>query len=109
MAITDRVCFTTYQTQEGTIRCTFLKDHNGPCSWQAVADLDQPASKTAQEALDLASFIVRGDYDPYLELLLNAAHNRKRALRGAPGFFRSPGGDHRVGCSCVICWRRKGA
>jgi hypothetical protein len=37
-------------------------------------------------------YIERGDFDPYLEMILAAAHNRKRALRGVRGF---PRGDRR--------------
>lgn len=71
----------------GLLRCTFLEDHDGPCSWQDVADLDRATCPPdAAAAMDLASAILDGAYDPWLELILNAGHNRKRTLRGVPGF-----------------------
>jgi hypothetical protein len=33
--------------------------------------------------------IAEGEADPYLEIILAAAHGRKNALRNAPGFARS--------------------
>lgn len=32
--------------------------------------------------------IERGDFDPYLEIILTAGHDRKKALRNIPGFPR---------------------
>lgn len=40
-------------------------------------------------AKQVAGAIRDGEFDRWLELILEAAHNRKRALRGTPGFRRS--------------------
>jgi hypothetical protein len=40
-------------------------------------------------AAGLVSLIEAGHLDRYLELILNAAHNRKRTRRGTPGFRES--------------------
>lgn len=40
-------------------------------------------------AAGFVSMIEAGHLDRYLELILNAAHNRKRTLRGTPGFPRA--------------------
>lgn len=37
----------------------------------------------------LLNNIAKGNVDPYIEAILNELHNRKRALRGTPGFTRS--------------------
>jgi hypothetical protein len=46
---------------------------------------DNPITLTAAAAL---GHINRGDFDPYIELLLSALHQRKLALRGVRGFPR---------------------
>lgn len=48
-------------------------------------DLPNPVTLTAAAAI---TQIDRGDFDPYLEWILTAAHNRKLALRGVRGFPR---------------------
>jgi hypothetical protein len=73
-----------------TVPCTFLNDHDGPHSWQDFADAIAPpkAVASAKEAMDLASRILDGDFDVYVELLLTAGHDRKKALRNTAGFPR---------------------
>jgi hypothetical protein len=44
-----------------------------------------PVTLTAAAAV---GHIYRGDFDPYLEMILAAAHQRKLALRGVRGFPR---------------------
>jgi len=44
-----------------------------------------PVTLTAAAAV---AHIDRGDFDPYIELLLSALHQRKLALRGVRGFPR---------------------
>lgn len=36
----------------------------------------------------LLNNIAKGNVDPYIEAILNELHNRKRTLRGTPGFTR---------------------
>lgn len=87
--MTAQQCQVTYGRKlvGEAVRCTFIDGHEGPCSWQDLLEADSPMqSVDARTAMDVASLVMRGDYDPYLELLLNAAHNRKRALRGVRGF-----------------------
>lgn len=50
--------------------------------WMAAPN---PIALTAAAAV---GHIERGDFDPYLEMILAAAHNRKRALRNVRGFPR---------------------
>ncbi len=73
-----------------SVECTFLADHDGPHSWQDYADATAPPKQAAssREAMDLASRILDGDFDAYIELLLTAGHDRKKALRNTPGFPR---------------------
>lgn len=95
--------------------CQYKANHLGNCSWQEIRNADDEllvrrsqaviedaeqsrrvvvivdeeggTSITGSAVVDaLVLQIKDGEFDPYLEIMLNAAHNRKRALRGVRGF-----------------------
>lgn len=83
--------------------CQYQKNHElNNHSWASIARSDTDAinekhkdeaceadvSPVATAAADVVEAISTGVYDPYLEMILAAGHNRKRALRGVPGFRR---------------------
>lgn len=92
------VCGALYASDDGTTyACQFPADtcaSDDPLihSWAAikVADEDERRAKgkpwTSSDALDLAATIVAGEWDEWIELLLNALHGRKHELRGRRGF-----------------------
>lgn len=49
---------------------------------------DQDYVSPAAQAGVIVTKITAGDYDPYIEQILAAGHDRKRALRSVPGFPR---------------------
>jgi hypothetical protein len=79
-----------FDTPGTSIPCTYLNDHAGEHSWQDYADaVAQPVNvASSREAMDLASRILDGDFDVYVELILTAGHDRKKALRNTAGFPR---------------------
>jgi hypothetical protein len=48
-------------------------------------EVPEPLTMSAAAAV---GHIERGDFDPYLEIILTAGHDRKKALRNIPGFPR---------------------
>jgi len=63
----------------------FTFDPNDPPSPTTEEEWTNPVTLTAAAAV---AHIDRGDFDPYIELLLSALHQRKLALRGVRGFPR---------------------
>lgn len=95
--------------------CQHPRRHLGTHSWFELREADLAILRTAERAalaqpavpcedeedVDLAAAhaikvcnnILLGAYDPYLEMLLAAGHDRKRALRGTFGFGATEGGS----------------
>jgi hypothetical protein len=84
--------------------CQFRTNHTGDHSWQDIKAADDSAEEVdvplvevpdpdevetmERNVLTLVHAIDRGAFDPYLEVLLAAAHDRKRTLRGVRLFPR---------------------
>jgi hypothetical protein len=78
--------------------CQYVFNHDGEHSWESMSLLDfvnreqahpLPTPETpSYEVGKLVGQIDLGHWDPYIELLLTALHDRKRALRGVRGFPR---------------------
>lgn len=76
------------------LTCQFLPDHKTRHSWfarsmQDVVDAEHVGrigDDTPPEVKVLLDNITCGRADPYLEAILAVTHNRKRHLRGTPGF-----------------------
>lgn len=97
--MTVGVCDAMYE-RPGNIRplvlhCTFPAGHENrnalptEHSWDAIrcADIaDTRVDYTPQAVRAYLDSITRGEMDAYLEAILAVAHNRKRAIRGTPGF-----------------------
>lgn len=92
------MCAEPYQRPEKLggelLWCHFLPDHNSRHSWYArnmqdVADAERLRSISDDTPADvrvLLDNITCGRADTYLEAILAVTHNRKRHLRGTPGF-----------------------
>lgn len=86
------------------IQCTYIDGHSSEHSFRTLMVQDETDKTALEQRLDLlqpdgdksALAIVRnieeGKADPYLEAILSAAHNRKRALRGVRLFPDLNGG-----------------
>lgn len=112
---TDNLCMIQYHRKERlatagitgnfvSLPCQDLQGHDGEHTWAAIYNADTvriERAKTvtadaaaaeasigepAKAADDLCGNIRAGVFDPYLEMILAAAHNRKRTLRSVPGF-----------------------
>ena len=84
------------------VRCTYVSGHQARHSWETLqAQDDQDARReaaTVREALRSADLpqavrlvvegLTAGRLDPYIEVILAAGHDRKRARRGVAGFPR---------------------
>lgn len=87
--------------------CQYTASHGGVHSWgeifaadsltetqviaqrEAVAKVvTQPPVNGTAAVTDFIEGIENGEYDPYLEAILSAGHNRKRTLRGVRLFPR---------------------
>lgn len=94
MHTNNEACMYRIRISGGSVGCAcvrFLFDPDVSPTTEAAPeqDWDNPVTLTAAAAV---AHIDRGDFDPYLELILAAAHQRKLALRGVRGFPRM---DHR--------------
>lgn len=93
--MTTPVCGVTYTRPNGNdLICTFVRGHiQSDHSWLAIRCADiadaEKIDYTPQAVQAFLDSMTRGDMDAYLEAILAVAHNRKRAIRGTPG-FRSP-------------------
>jgi len=74
----------------GSVGCACVRFHFDPnVSPNVEAEPEQEWSNPVTlTALAAVSHLDRGDFDPYIELILAAAHQRKLALRGVRGFPR---------------------
>lgn len=93
--MTTPVCRNPYDRPNGVrLTCTFVRNHADTCSWNDIRcrDLTEAAdTKVDYTPAAVQAFldsITRGDMDLYLEAILAVTHNRKRAMRGTPGFAR---------------------
>lgn len=83
------------------LKCQYIKDHPADRhSWYAIhlQDIEDKAAYNQRvqaevqavagdsEVKDILDRIVLGYYDTFIEAILNAAHNRKRTVRGMRGF-----------------------
>lgn len=101
--MTTRLCGAVYRRPEAlypevvTMTCQYIEGHpSDRHSWFAVNEQDDFDAEAARQRADaqqgdgvVSEFLTRieyGNYDSYLEAILSAAHNRKRALRGVRGF-----------------------
>ena len=108
MTTTEEMCGETYTRppklfpSDGLvprIPCTFIENHGANHSWFALKISDDVALERLREVQvtlpasvqKLVDAIDRGDHDTYIEILLQRLHDRKRALRGVPGFSRRAG------------------
>ncbi len=97
-AIYDRIRLGDLQPDH--VRCTYIEGHEADHSFRTLAYTDEAER---EERLRVASVAVAaapsgvqnlvgsiedGELDTYLELILSAAHDRKRARRGVAGFGR---------------------
>lgn len=78
--------------------CQLKAGHEGVHTWSGVYAMDTGALMslgpptevtTTSTVEDFIDGIAVGEYDPYLELILAAGHDRKLALRGVRGFPRT--------------------
>lgn len=86
--------------QPAHIRCTYIEGHAAGHSFRTLEVTDEveaeelrAASATSVAAAPpliqtIVGKIEDGEVDRYLELILSAGHDRKRARRGVPGFDR---------------------
>lgn len=102
-----KLCGVVYERPAASVpsllRCQYLAGHPAERhSWSTVKTSDEneqaeavrrsqaAAAKRSEasafEAVQLLEYIEAGRFDSILEALLNAAHNRKRTLRGVRGF-----------------------
>ena len=82
------------------VQCTYLAGHQARHSFESLKTQDECDLERKQALVDpagadlptdvetLLANITDGRADPYLEAILAVTHNRKRALRGVPGFRR---------------------
>lgn len=84
------------------IRCTYVEGHTASHSWATLQFCDEAAAQDERERVregladtDLPTAVRRvvegltaGELDKYIELILAAGHDRKRARRGVYGFPR---------------------
>lgn len=94
------LCGEAYARPSGEIvRCTYIEHHPvRQHSWFAVRSQDEADAATRTQVADytpvaiqaVLNAIVRGDLDLYVEAILEAGHNRKRARRGVVGFPLPP-------------------
>lgn len=93
------ICDAPYVRPDGTIvRCTYLDGHNRSGSatdhsWvtamrQDAIDAAPKIDYTPQAVQAFLDSMTRGEMDPYLEAILAVGHNRKRTIRGTPGFTK---------------------
>ena len=88
------MCGATYRRDQAhVIQCTFIKDHPSPNhSWFALKVQDEVDAEATRETwtmsapiptemVPLVTAITSGAMDDCLEILLAAAHGRKRARR----------------------------
>lgn len=89
------MCGMVYYRNADTVPCTYVKGHPTPRhSWEALKlqdEVDRAKHTFSIQGLPsdveaLLGNIEHGAADPYLEVILAVAHNRKRALRNTPGF-----------------------
>lgn len=86
--MTAPLCKAAYTRPDGTtLLCQYLRHSSLQHSWSSTAshDLLSPSLTTVM-VQRLVDAIEGGLYDPYLEAILAAGHNRKRARRGVIGF-----------------------
>lgn len=94
--MTAELCNEVYARpgNQGMLKCQYIKDHPADRhSWFAIFHQDETdllaeaqryhAPEDEKQLLERIEF---GLYDSILEAILNAGHNRKRALRGVRGF-----------------------
>lgn len=84
------------------VLCTYIAGHGARHSWETLRVVDEAEalerqsdlraavedSRIPQALRTLVQGISSGHYDSFLELILAAAHDRKRARRGTLGFGR---------------------
>lgn len=82
------------------VRCTYIAGHSADCSFRTLAVTDESEREELRRASaatvaaapsdvqNIVGSIEDGEMDRFLELILSAAHDRKRTRRGTPGFPR---------------------
>jgi hypothetical protein len=76
----------------GGVRCPCVRFELDPDVMPQMATREAEWWGTSEplglSAAAAVGHIERGDFDPYLEVILTAGHDRKKALRNIPGFPR---------------------
>lgn len=88
-----RQCEESFVMGGKTVQCTYPLGHTvSECSFarlrqQYLADV-RGGSGLPDDVETLITNLRNGNADRYIEVLLSALHDRKRAIRGVPGFPR---------------------